>query len=189
MFFFSGLYLGSANIGKGAGLTFCGILMILIGLGFGCSAAADLYMLIRVSSKIAYRENAYFQILCEIIFDIQRYSNSMYLFSRFTNYIEAPELHWLKPKLNSHQASWVMRLFAKRPPKRRVKALGLNSQMPLLMVDPDKAKEEIDSNLSCDTTLLQFPKKCALFQKLRLVEKLSQQNPVLQNFKCFDQIL
>ena len=72
-FFFSGLYLGSANIGKGAGLTFCGILMILIGLGFGCSAAADLYMLIRVSSKIAYRENAYFQILCEIIFDIQMY--------------------------------------------------------------------------------------------------------------------
>merc|ERR1712018_333 len=43
-----GLYLGSANIGKGAGLTFCGILMILIGLGFGCSAAADLYMLIRI---------------------------------------------------------------------------------------------------------------------------------------------
>ena len=51
------------------------------------------------------------------------------------------------------------------------------------MVDPDKAKEEIDSNLSCDTTLLQSPKKCALSQKLCLVEKLSQQNPVLQNFK------
>ena len=66
-FFFSGLYLGSANIGKGAGLTFCGILMILIGLGFGCSAAADLYMLIRVSSKIAY---SIFQILCEIIFAV-----------------------------------------------------------------------------------------------------------------------
>ena len=118
--------------------------------------------------------------------DIQRYSNSMYLFSRFTNYIEAPELPWLKPKLNSHQASWVTRLFAKRPPKRHVKVWGLNSQMPLLMVDPDKAKEEIDSNLSCDTTLLQSPKKCALSQKLCLVEKLSQQNPVLQIFKSFD---
>ena len=40
------------------------------------------------------------------------------------------------------------------------------------MVDPDKAKEEIDSNLSCDTTLLQFPKKCALSKKCLICTKL-----------------
>lgn len=43
-----GLYMGSSNIGQGAGKTFIGILMVIIGLGFGCSAAADLYMLIRI---------------------------------------------------------------------------------------------------------------------------------------------
>jgi len=49
------------------------------------------------------------------------------------------------------------------------------------MVDPDKAKEEIDSNLSCDTTLLQFPKKCALSKKLCNFGIVPHQRDMYQN--------
>ncbi len=46
----SGLILGVRAIGQSGFLTFVGILMVLIGVGFGVLACGDLYMLARVSS-------------------------------------------------------------------------------------------------------------------------------------------
>ena len=46
---FSGLALGIRALGNSGGETFVGILMIIVGVGFGLSAMADFYMLVKVS--------------------------------------------------------------------------------------------------------------------------------------------
>ena len=44
--------MGIGAIGKSGGLTFVGILMVIIGIGFGLAGAADFYMLVRVSTHV-----------------------------------------------------------------------------------------------------------------------------------------
>ena len=52
----SGLILGFSTIGKGGGgQIFVGVLMVMIGIGFGLVALADFYMLTKVSTKLFTR--------------------------------------------------------------------------------------------------------------------------------------
>ena len=49
----SGLILGFSTIGKGGGgQIFVGVLMVMIGIGFGLAALADFYMLTKVRTKL-----------------------------------------------------------------------------------------------------------------------------------------
>ena len=51
----SGLILGFSTIGRDdrtGGLIFVGVLMVMIGIGFGLTALADFYMLTKVRTKL-----------------------------------------------------------------------------------------------------------------------------------------
>ena len=52
-----GLFLGFSTLKSGGFLTFVGILMVVIGAGFGVAAAGDFYMLVRVSLNFIQKCN------------------------------------------------------------------------------------------------------------------------------------
>ena len=84
-----GLILGFSTLKSGGFLTFVGVLMVIIGAGFGGAALGDFYMLVKV-----------------ILMLITLWQNiNCVINSRFTECIEALEPQWLKPKPNSHRES------------------------------------------------------------------------------------